>query len=183
MPSGMGAYQPGTFNADAAKTYMSPYQQGVTDIEKRQAMQAADIAGSQRNAQATQQGAFGGSRQAIGNVGAASNLATQLGDIQSKGLQSAYMAGQQQFNVEQGRGLEAQNASNAYGMNVLGQQAGLGAVQRGITSEGVAADQAAFNAERDNPYKMVQYQQSLLQGLPLAAQSYNITNNNIRYCC
>ena len=177
MPSGMGAYQPGTFNADAAKTYMSPYQQGVTDIEKRQAMQAADIAGSQRNAQATQQGAFGGSRQAIGNVGAASNLATQLGDIQSRGLQSAYTAGQQQFNVEQGRGLEAQNASNAYGMNVLGQQAGLGAVQRGITSEGMAADQAAFNAERDNPYKMVQYQQSLLQGLPLAAQSYNITNN------
>jgi hypothetical protein len=43
----------------------------------------------------------------------------------------------------------------------------------------VAADKTAFEAERDNPYKMVQYQQSLLQGLPLSAQSYSITNNPI----
>jgi hypothetical protein len=45
-------------------------------------------------------------------------------------------------------------------------------VQRGIEGEGIAADYGQFKEERDYPYKQVQYQQSLLQGLPLAAQSY-----------
>jgi len=48
----------------------------------------------------------------------------------------------------------------------------LGAAQRGIESEGIAADRSQFEEERDFPYKQVQYLQSLLQGLPLAAQSY-----------
>jgi hypothetical protein len=34
------------------------------------------------------------------------------------------------------------------------------------------ADRAQFEEERDFPYKQTQYMQSLLQGLPLAAQSY-----------
>jgi hypothetical protein len=55
--------------------------------------------------------------------------------------------------------------------------AGLGATQQATQQAGIAADQAAFNQERDNPYKMVQYQQSLLQGLPLAAQQYNTSTN------
>jgi hypothetical protein len=54
----------------------------------------------------------------------------------------------------------------------LNAQLGAGQQQRGIESEGIAADKAQFEEARANPYKMVQYQQSLLQGLPLAAQSY-----------
>ena len=34
-------------------------------------------------------------------------------------------------------------------------------------------DIAQFKEERDYPYKQVQYMQSLLQGLPLAAQTYS----------
>jgi hypothetical protein len=63
------------------------------------------------------------------------------------------------------------------GLAALQAQLGAGAVQQGIEQAGLTADQAAFNAARDNPYKMVQYQQSLLQGLPLSAQSYNISSN------
>lgn len=44
-----------------------------------------------------------------------------------------------------------------------------GATQRGIESEGIAADKAAFEAARDNPYKMLQFKQSMLQGMPIAA--------------
>jgi hypothetical protein len=62
--------------------------------------------------------------------------------------------------------------TNQYGLSALGKTAELGGVQRGIESEGIAADMAQFNQERDFPYKQVQYQQSLLQGLPLATQSY-----------
>jgi len=44
--------------------------------------------------------------------------------------------------------------------------------ERGIESEGVAADYAQFAEERDDPFKKVQYQQSLLQGLPISTQAY-----------
>jgi len=55
----------------------------------------------------------------------------------------------------------------------LAQLASLGTAQRGIESEGIAADRAQFEEARLNPFKMVQFQQSLLSGLPLAAQTYN----------
>ena len=91
-----------SFNAPGvAQSYMNPYQQGVTDIAQRKAREQAGIADTQRNAQAVQGGAFGGSRQAIGNAAAASGLATQLGDIQAQGLNTAYGQGMQQFNQEQ----------------------------------------------------------------------------------
>ena len=47
-----------------------------------------------------------------------------------------------------------------------------GTQQREIESEGIAADKKQFEEARANPYKMIQYQQSLLQGAPLAAQTY-----------
>lgn len=43
--------------------------------------------------------------------------------------------------------------------------------QRAIESEGIAADLAKFEEERDAPYKQVQFMQSLLNGMPLEAQS------------
>lgn len=52
-------------------------------------------------------------------------------------------------------------------------QLGAGAVQRGIEQEGLTADMGQFKEERDFPYKQTQYMQSLLQGLPLQAQSYS----------
>jgi hypothetical protein len=69
-----------------------------------------------------------------------------------------------QFNTEQGQSRD-----------LLKMMSDQGAVDRGMEAEQVAADKAQFEEARANPYKMVQYQQSLLQGLPLAAQSYNMT--------
>lgn len=336
-----GPSQVGTqsFNdAGVAASYMSPYQQNVVDIQQREAQRQADIASTSRGAQFAHSGAYGGSRQAIMDAEAARNLATQKGDIQAQGLQSAFANAQNQFNTQQQQSLAAQQANQAAGMQVglanmgaansaaqfgagqnlasaqsaaqyglaaqqanqqaglqaglanagaqntaaqfgagqnmtaaqqaaqynlatqqanqqagmqvglantgatntaaqfgagqgltaaqlaaqyglAGQQAteaskqfganlglqglstqlsaanaqgnlgnmqnqaglanlnaqlGIGGVQQGIDQAGVAADQAAFNEARDNPFKMVQYQQSLLQGLPLAAQSYTM---------
>ena len=44
--------------------------------------------------------------------------------------------------------------------------------QRNIAGQGIAADVAQFEQERDYPYKQIQFMQSLLQGLPLETQSY-----------
>jgi hypothetical protein len=122
-----------TFGGQSAQDYMSPYMQNVVDIQQREAQRTADIAGTSRGANAARSGAFGGSRQAVMDAEAARNLATQKGDIQSQGLQSAYQQAQQQFNADQARQLQAQQANQGAGLTV-GQQnlaANLGVQQLG----------------------------------------------------
>ena len=115
--------------------------QNVVDIQQREAQRQGDIAGTQRAAQATQQGAFGGGRQAIMEAEAARNLATQKGDIQAQGLQSSYQQAQAQFNADQARRMQAQQLSEqskqygaGYGMQGL-QTALQGAGQLGALGQ------------------------------------------------
>jgi hypothetical protein len=103
-----GQFQGGVFGNEQAQQYMSPYMQNVVDIEKREAARQAGIAGTQQQAQAVGAGAFGGSRDAIMRAEAGRNLAQQQGDIQSRGLQSAFQQAQNQFNADAQRGLQAQ---------------------------------------------------------------------------
>lgn len=109
------------FGGQSAQDYMSPYMQNVVDVQQREAQRQADIAGTSRGAQAVRSGAFGGSRQAVMDAEAARNLATQKGDIQAMGLQGAYQQAQQQFNADQARQLQAQQANQGAGLTV-GQQ-------------------------------------------------------------
>ena len=104
-----------------AEAYMSPYQQAVTDIEKREATRASNITGQQQQAQAVQQGAFGGSRSAILEAERQRNLGQQLGDIQTRGGQASFQQAQQQFNAEQQARLQAQLANQQAGLTVGGQ--------------------------------------------------------------
>jgi hypothetical protein len=137
----------------AAEAYMDPYMQNVVNIQQREAQRAADIAGTQRGAQAVASGAFGGSRQAIMDAEAARNLSQQKGDIQARGLQSAFQNAQQQFNAEQGYGLQAQQANQGAGLTV-GQQnlaANLGIQQLGAGQNlqaQLANQQQAMEAQR-----------------------------------
>jgi hypothetical protein len=101
-------FQGGQFGQQEAQQYMSPYMQSVVDIQQREAQRNADIAGTQRGAQAVGAGAFGGSRQAIMEAEAARNLAQQKGDIQATGSQAAYQQAQAQFNADQARRMQAQ---------------------------------------------------------------------------
>ena len=131
-----------------AGAYMSPYMQKVVDIQQREAQRQADIAGTQRDAQAAKTGAFGGSRQAIMDAEAARNLATQKGDIQAQGLNAAFQQAQQQFNAEQGYGLQGQIANQQAGLTVGGQnlsaeqQAKVQNVANQLQASGMNAQQA-----------------------------------------
>lgn len=125
-----GQFNGGQFGQDSADQYMSPYMQSVVQNQQRDAQRQADIATTQRSGQATQAGAFGGSRQAIGDAEAARNLALQKGDIQAQGLQSSYTNAQQQFNADQARRMQAQQLreqSRQYGagLGMQGLQTGL----------------------------------------------------------
>jgi hypothetical protein len=101
----------------AASAYMDPYMQNVVDIQKDEAQRRANIAGTDRNAQAVKAGAFGGSRQAIMDAEAQRNLAQQMGDIQAKGSSAAYNQAMQQFNAEQQLGLTAQTGNQQAGLD------------------------------------------------------------------
>ena len=145
----------------------------------------------------TQAGAFGGGRQAILDAETQRNLANTQANITGQGYSTAYDKATAQFNADQARKMQEAQYGAGYGLQGLqtglqaaqtqgqlgatqastglanlSQQLAAGQQQRGIESEGIAADKAQFEEARANPYKMVQYQQSLLQGLPLAAQSY-----------
>jgi hypothetical protein len=104
-----------------SQAYMSPYMQNVVNAQQREARRASDIQRTQNQAQATQQGAFGGSRQAIMEAERQRNLGTQLGDIQAQGLQGAYQQGMGQFNAEQQAYLAAQQANQGANLNVASQ--------------------------------------------------------------
>jgi hypothetical protein len=169
----MGAFTPGTFDTAAANKYMNPYLQGSLDPQIAAARREAEITNMMNKAKLTQAGGYGGSRQAIMESEGQRNLLQNLAGITGAGYNRAYDNAQAQFNAEQGRQQTAQNAANEYGLAALQKTADLGAVERGIASEDVAARQKQFQEERDDPYKKVSYQSSLLQGLPVGMTSYS----------
>ena len=100
-------FQAGTV-ADAAtlESYMNPYQQLVTDIEKREAQRASDIQEAEIGQQAALAGGLGGYREAILQSERERNLAQQLGDIQARGGQAAFDQAQKAFEADRAARLQ-----------------------------------------------------------------------------
>ena len=156
---GYGGQQPGGI----AQSYMNPYLQSVLNPQLDELQRRSQINLQPDLAKLTQAGGFGGSRQALMQGEAGRNLLQEQNKTVGQGYANAYDKAMQQFNTEQGQAKD-----------LVGLMSGVGATDRGIESEGIAADKAQFEEARNNPYKMVQFQQSLLSGLPLAAQNYNL---------
>lgn len=149
--------------------YNTAYDKAAQQFNADQARQAGV---QQATEQSRQFGA--GQGMTAAQLGAQYGLAGQQAGEASRqfganyglqGLQGALAATQAQGAL--GNQLNQANLAN------IGLQSSLGGVQRGIEGEGIAADYGQFKEERDFPFKQVQYQQSLLQGMPLAAQSYS----------
>jgi len=167
--SSTGAYQLPNMNAapgsaptapvgptGVAAQYMNPYLQSVLNPQLDELRRQNDITNMGANAKLTQAGAFGGGRQAIMNAENNRNLMMEQNKTVGQGYANAYDKAMQQYNTEQGQ---------AKGLaELMAQQ---GASQRGIEQEGITADLNEFNAQRDYPQKMLQFQQSMLQGLPV----------------
>lgn len=86
-----GSFAPGSLtDPGAISSYMSPYQQAVTDIEKREAARLSNMERMNIGSQAARYGAVGGNRSAILEAERQRNLAQQMGDIQTRGSQSAF---------------------------------------------------------------------------------------------
>ena len=120
----------GTYDASSAiSAYMSPYQQNVTDIQLEGLQRQADIARTQRGAQAAKAGAYGGSRQAIENAEADRALASQMANTRAQGLQNAYQQAQQNLQYGSNLGLQGlQGANQGLGTALQGGQLGLSGI-------------------------------------------------------
>jgi hypothetical protein len=166
-----GAYTPASGNV--VQQYMTPYLEAALEPQYQAAARQALIAQQALQSQYGKAGAYGGSRQAVADAELARGALDRMAGITGTGYQQAFEQAQNQFNEEARRQMEAQQLTNRYGFDVAKALQDAGAEQRAITGQGIAADIAQFEQERDYPFKNVQFMQSLLQGLPLETQSYS----------
>jgi len=176
---------PGKFGTAQAEEYMSPYLQGVVDVQQRKAIDAAKKAQLDANLAAARQGTYGGARQALLTGTRESGLRTQLGDIQARGLQAAFENAQAQFERDRAAQMAAAQGLGGLGAQLGGlgvqQQAAeldrlktLGAygdLERALTQEGLSAE-AAYQRERDEfGQQQLGRFSNLLRGIPMTGQT------------
>ena len=168
--AGLGSFgnlaQTTTYNQDGSvdvmgrDSYMNPYVQDSLAPQLRIAQEEADRQMAAQNVAAAQSGAFGGSRNAIMNAMLQRDSAQQQADITAQGYNTAFDNAQNAFGADRDFGLAA-----------LQTQTDMGGIQRDIEAEGVAADMAQFEDERDYQYRMPQWLHSLTQGLPVSSSN------------
>ena len=160
LPTDGTAPQLTTSPTSIVQQYMNPYLEAALNPTIQKVKDETAKAQQELQSQYAQAGAYGGGRQAVAEAGLQNRALDRIGDITAQGYQTAYDKAAQLFGDERKYGLDALRA----------QQMG-GREQRAIEQQGVAADYAQFKEERDDPFKKVQYMQSLLQGLPIEAVS------------
>lgn len=159
LPTATGPAGSTTPTGPAAQ-YMNPYLQAVLAPQLEELRRQAAMTQAQQAGKAAQAGAFGGSRYGLMEAEGARNLMQEMNKTIGTGYANAYDKAMQQFNVEQG---QAKTLADMI--------ASAGTQQRGIEQEGITADYNEFLAQRDYPMKQLQFQQSMLQGLPISTVS------------
>lgn len=178
MPSSAYTSPIGSWTTQTAQQYMNPYLESSLnpqlDAAKRQA-EAQRLADASRM---TKAGAYGGSRQAIMESEGARNLGLNLANITGTGYKSAYDTALQQWNTEEQRKANEAQFGAKYGLeslqagqNLTKDQAALGAQKRAIEQEGLSAAYQQWQNEKKYPYEQLQFQQSMLSGLPLTTST------------
>jgi hypothetical protein len=169
--------------------YMSPYQENVTDIQLQGLQRQADIARTQRGAQAARAGAFGGARQAIENAEANRALASQQDAVRAQGLQQAYQQAQGNIAQRAQFGLQGlQGAQQGLGTALQGGQLGLSGIGTalqglqggmqgaGVGIQGAQAGLAGVDRQLAGTAQGMQGAQVGLQGVTGAQAGYGLAN-------
>ena len=180
------AYNNPIFDAsNTTQSFMSPYQQNVTDVAKSSALREYEMAKNAQNLTSARQGTYGGARQALMGAERERNLLSNLANIQAQGSQSAY-----------DRAMQTQQFGANLGMQGLGQALGAGAQlgQLGATQQAsdiarqgqmstMGAQQQALEQQKINqaiqdyatqqqyPQMQLGFMSNMLRGLPMQAQT------------
>jgi hypothetical protein len=153
-----------TFNATQAQNYMNPYISAALNPQLEELRRQSQITQLGNASRATQAGAFGGSRQALMDTETQRGLLSEQNKAIGTGYANAFDKATGQFNADKARQLQVEQALGT-----------AGATQRDIEQQGITADKTQFEEQREAPYKLVQFQKDLLQGLPVTS-SANTTN-------
>lgn len=184
----LGAMNTGRFGTRQAEQYMNPYLESALApqmelMRRQQGAQAQQMAG-----QATQAGAFGGSRYGLAQ--AQQNLANQLAqqNLVGQGYNTAYQQAMAQFNADQARRLQGmqtalQGAQTLGGLGqqqfgqqtqALGIQSQFGGQQRALEQQGLDLAYQDFLNQQNYPYRQLGFMSDLLKGTPTGQSS--VTN-------
>jgi hypothetical protein len=189
--AGLGSMQAGNqyaqqaTNPYAMRAYMSPYMENAIAPELREAARQSAIQGQANQAQAVQQGAFGGGRSAIIEAERQRNLAQQQGDIYGKGMQNAYQNAQQaqQFGSTlglQGYGQALEGAKTLgslgqaqYGqeMGLMGQQQAVGKMQQDYEQSRINQIIQDYATSQQYPLMQLGVLNAMTRGLPMQAST------------
>jgi len=186
---GLGSLNTGTFGNDQAAQYMNPYLQQslapqIAMMQQQQGQQA-----TQRAGQATQAGAFGGSRFGIQNAQAGLNDQLAQQNMIGQGYNTAFQQAQQQYNADQqrrlaglGQSIQAAGTLGQLGQAQYGQQVGniqlqnqLGGQQQQLEQNKINQQVQDYATAQQYPMMQLANQSNLLRGLPMQSttvQSY-----------
>jgi hypothetical protein len=162
------------FGQGAADYYMSPYAQAAINPALREARLQGDLQKQAGALGSIGRGTFGGARQALLQAEQERGTQRTMGDIQATGMEKAYQNAQAQFQADQARQLQAQQANQQYGLQaqLANQQAGLTTGQQNLAAllgvQQLGAGQS-LEAQKANQAANLQAQQLTQQGQQFGA--------------
>ena len=162
--------------------YMSPYQQAVTDIQKREFEKEATRREQQRATLAGQARAFGGSRDVLERMLGKEATQRGLSDIEATGLQSAYEQGLKQFEADRAAArsgatqlsqLSAQEQAQT--LTGLGALQTVGETQRALEQQPLDIAYEEFARQQTYPKQALQELSGIIRGYAQKPDIYGTT--------
>ena len=159
---------------------MSPYQQAVTDIEKRESQKAFEqnVLPKIRAAQIAQ-GSFGGTRGTLLEAQALGDQQRLLDDIQAKGSQAAFADARRALEAQRVRtgqtGSQLANIAPLATKTISGEiglQQAVGEDKQRYAQAALDEAYRQFQAEQQEPYDAMQKYQAVVTGAPIAGTQY-----------
>ena len=159
---------------------MSPYQQAVTDIQKRESQQQFEqnVLPKLRASQVAQ-GSFGGTRGTLLEAQALGDQQRLLSDIQAKGSQAAFADARRALEAQRVRsGQAGSQLSNIAPLATktisgeIGLQQAVGEDKQRFAQAALDEAYRQFQAEQQEPYDAMQKYQAVVTGAPIAGTQY-----------
>ena len=188
--SGAGAnYANMATNPYAMQQYMSPYIQSALQPQLQEMQRQYGITGLQDRSQATGQGAFGGSREALMQSENQRNKNMAMNQAIGSGYQNAFQAAQQAQQFGANIGLQGQQAAisglgqavgaantlGQLGQTQYGQETGITQAQMAAGTQQQQQQQMAldiayqdFLKQQNYPYQQQAFMSDMLRGLPMS---------------
>jgi hypothetical protein len=170
---GIGTLQ-GMTDPNQTQAFMSPYIQNVLDVNKAEALRDAQKGLVAQNLAASRQGTYGGARNALMQSEADRNLQTQLGKIQSAGMQSAFedarrsQLGQAAGLTQAGSTMGALGtAQSAVDIDRIKTQGAYGDLQRAIQQQQLDTQYKDLMEKLNYPLSNLETMSNLVRGVPL----------------